>query len=334
MPGKVSIVVPVYNSAEHLRGALLSIIDQAYQDLEIILVNDGSTDDSLQICRDFAEGDARIMVLNQMNAGVSSARNLGIDNATGAYLTFMDSDDYLYPNAISRMVVEIEESGVEVLRTTCEMMDSQKSWTEKTIEPRTYLKDELKIVIEAVATGRMSAYSPLLMIKRESLPVELRFDTQFSLMEDACFYVDLFQSVDSLRVSPTVTYRYILRDSSASRANSHFFRNADNIFQINRRFNHRLKKEGYLPAVNATHARILANYAFILFNQSKDKKEYRRFYRYLKDLDYARLVARSDLKFLPLHNAMIVSSLRRNHILAAAILRFFSILRLLMKRRK
>ena len=101
---KVSIVVPIYNTAEYLEKCLNSICSQTYHNLEIILIDDGSTDQSLNICNSFAEKDSRIRVAHQENKGLSNARNKGMELATGSYISFFDSDDYVEPNMIETML--------------------------------------------------------------------------------------------------------------------------------------------------------------------------------------------------------------------------------------
>lgn len=92
---KVSIVIPVYNAEKHLEKCVNSVLTQNYSDFEVLLVNDGSTDKSGTICEEFARKDERVKVFHQTNSGVSAARNKGIENAKGQWLTFVDSDDYL-----------------------------------------------------------------------------------------------------------------------------------------------------------------------------------------------------------------------------------------------
>ena len=94
----VSIVVPIYNTAQFLRACLDSIISQSYEDFECILVDDGSVDESLEICKEYAHRDPRFVVIHQDNLGVSSARNKGIKIARGEYLAFIDSDDWVDPD--------------------------------------------------------------------------------------------------------------------------------------------------------------------------------------------------------------------------------------------
>ena len=101
---KVSIIVPVYNAEKYLGYTITSILKQTYQNIEIILVNDGSKDDSLIICQNYAAIDDRIKVLDIPNGGVSNARNCGIESSTGKYIQFVDSDDVIAENMTERLV--------------------------------------------------------------------------------------------------------------------------------------------------------------------------------------------------------------------------------------
>ena len=95
MPPQVSIIIPVYNSENTLRRCLNSVLAQTFTDFECLLVDDGSTDDSGRICDEYAEKDKRFRVFHKENGGVSSARNVGLDNASGEWITFVDSDDWI-----------------------------------------------------------------------------------------------------------------------------------------------------------------------------------------------------------------------------------------------
>ncbi len=90
----LSVIVPVYNVERYIKSCLDSIINQSYCDLEIILVNDGSTDQSGRICKEYTLRDSRIRLINKQNGGLSSARNTGLEIAKGNYITFIDADDY------------------------------------------------------------------------------------------------------------------------------------------------------------------------------------------------------------------------------------------------
>ena len=111
----VSIIVPIYNSALDLVPCLESIKRQNYENIEVLLVNDGSSDSSLEICRMYARLDSRMIVIDKENSGVSGTRNVAIERAQGEYLQFVDSDDFLDRNATRLMVESAQESRCDLL---------------------------------------------------------------------------------------------------------------------------------------------------------------------------------------------------------------------------
>ena len=111
---KVTVVVPIYNTANYLFTCVNSIINQSYRNLEILLIDDGSTDESLKICNLLAEKDSRISVIHQDNIGLAETRNRGIELATGEYICFIDSDDYIENSMIEKLLKAIEETNADV----------------------------------------------------------------------------------------------------------------------------------------------------------------------------------------------------------------------------
>jgi glycosyltransferase involved in cell wall biosynthesis len=113
---KISVIVPVYNAASYLEMALQSVLTQSETDLEIIAINDASSDDSLQVLQTIAAKDARVRVLNRVeNAGVSAARNWGLRQATGDWIAFLDGDDFLEPDAFKTWLQQAQAQSVDVL---------------------------------------------------------------------------------------------------------------------------------------------------------------------------------------------------------------------------
>lgn len=106
----VSIILPVYNAQNHLARCVGSICAQTYRNIEIIILNDGSKDQSLPVCEEFRQKDARILLVDKANSGVSDTRNLGLKLASGKYVEFVDSDDYLDPDFTERLVAAAEEN--------------------------------------------------------------------------------------------------------------------------------------------------------------------------------------------------------------------------------
>ena len=103
---KFSIIMPVYNTALYLKKSIQSVIEQTYENWELICVNDGSTDDSLEICEHYAKQDSRIKVFSKVNEGVSVARNFGLKKVTGERVIFLDADDWLSSNYIEQQAKE------------------------------------------------------------------------------------------------------------------------------------------------------------------------------------------------------------------------------------
>ena len=101
---KISVIIPVYNAEQYLKDCVDSIINQSYQNFELILVDDGSSDNSPKICDDYAAKDNRIIVIHKSNNGVSAARKTGLDNASGDYIMYVDSDDWLDINTMERCI--------------------------------------------------------------------------------------------------------------------------------------------------------------------------------------------------------------------------------------
>jgi len=131
---KVSIIVPIYNASKYLKKCLSSIVQQTYSNLEIILVNDGSTDSSLDIIHSFQKKDPRIYLIDQKNQGVSASRNNGLAVSTGTYITFVDSDDSLNLEFVEKMLFEFQQSHCELV--VCAHTKNEHRFVENAIYSR------------------------------------------------------------------------------------------------------------------------------------------------------------------------------------------------------
>ena len=109
---KVSLILPIYNMEKFLERCVDSILAQTYDNLEIILVNDGSKDRSDEICKKYASLDQRVIYVSQKNGGLCAARNAGLDHASGDYIIFIDPDDYVATNLVSDVIQTFKNSGV------------------------------------------------------------------------------------------------------------------------------------------------------------------------------------------------------------------------------
>lgn len=131
---KISIVIPVYNVEKYLDLCLQSVLAQEYENYEVILVDDGSTDQSPQMCDNYAEQDARIRVVHQSNGGLSCARNTGVKHATGDYVFFLDSDDCIHPQLLSRVGKLAEEYKAPLIQIDIESVPHDFQDYQKEIE--------------------------------------------------------------------------------------------------------------------------------------------------------------------------------------------------------
>ncbi|WP_270749107.1 glycosyltransferase family 2 protein [Lactobacillus amylovorus] len=123
----ISVVVPVYNTEKYLKRCLLSLVDQTYKKIQIIVVDDGSTDNSGKICDSFAKNNSHIQVIHKVNGGLSSARNCGLQYCRGDYVTFLDSDDWFSNDYIEKCVCELNKEHVDLLLTPYIREYSRKS---------------------------------------------------------------------------------------------------------------------------------------------------------------------------------------------------------------
>ena len=131
----VSVIMPVYNTASYLAEAVESVTNQSFSDWELILINDGSTDDSGTICESYAASDPRIHVIHQENRGLSAARNTGLRTASGEYIQFLDSDDWLFPDAL-----EVLLKAITAFQTDMVIFDLQYEWEDHSLHERSALK--------------------------------------------------------------------------------------------------------------------------------------------------------------------------------------------------
>ncbi|NDI77672.1 MULTISPECIES: glycosyltransferase family 2 protein [Psychrilyobacter] len=155
---KVSIVVPIYNAEKYLEKCIGSIINQSFKDFELILVNDGSTDNSLNVCNKYKNKDSRIRVIDKENEGSILTRRRGVNLAKGKYLMFCDSDDYVEKESLKKLVDEAEKHDLDiVIGNTCKFID-RFSIIKRSSKNNIYFKENKIIVGDKIRTDIASAY--------------------------------------------------------------------------------------------------------------------------------------------------------------------------------
>lgn len=212
----VSIIVPIYNSSAFLRKCIDSLVSQSYKDIEIVLFDDGSRDDSFKICTQYAEKDNRIKVFSRENRGVSQTRLDAFHNSTGEYITFVDADDYVEEDYVSFMVEHLERENVDVVSSQHNNVIGQKIDKDiRNIQGR-FDKQGIENLLETKylydsstqKTG-ITVYLCTKLIKREFVEKILNASLGLWYGEDQVAVTQLLYDVSSIFVSQDYTYNYV-----------------------------------------------------------------------------------------------------------------------------
>lgn len=219
---EISIIVPVYNVEKYIEKCIESICNQSFNDIEIILVNDGSTDSSKNICEDFKKKDNRIKLLNIENSGVSEARNRGLDIATGTYIMFCDSDDFLEKTWCEMLLKGIKSTGSDILISNVVRVneDGQKSENIFSIENKTFNKYE---AIRCLMSGEqpfVPSYCWNKIIKKQVFE-EIRFKSNLKFMEDDEIFSRLYLNCNKISYMGETYYNYLIRENSLTQEIQH-----------------------------------------------------------------------------------------------------------------
>lgn len=207
----ISVIVPVYNAEKYLRECLDSIVNQTYKNIEIILVDDGSTDGSGAICDEYADKDVRIKVYHIPNGGVSNARNLGIDNANGEYLMFVDSDDEVSRDCIEKLYCAIEYKEQDlVIGNFCDVYENRKIIQHENLSIIGNLQDDyanIRILLQG-PWGKL--YRSEILKKNK-----IRFRVDISLTEDQIFNYDFLKKASTYTLLQEPIYYYYHRKNES-----------------------------------------------------------------------------------------------------------------------
>ena len=211
----ISIIVPVYNVEKYLKKCVDSIVNQTYKNLEIILVDDGATDNSGKICDELVELDNRIKVYHKKNGGLSDARNYGVERATGDYIGFVDSDDYINAEMYEKLYEAIKKENVDVAECNLKIVYPEKKelFTDEKYyqicNKQEYLEEYLKI--EKIFG------SACVRLTRADIAKKLKFPVG-KLYEDTYYAYDLIGIVDKYVIMDNPYYNYLMRENSITNA--------------------------------------------------------------------------------------------------------------------
>lgn len=226
---KVSIIVPVYNVEKYLDKCLSSLSEQSYTNIEVLTVNDGSSDGSKDICLRYKEKDDRFILLDKENGGLSSARNLGLNKATGEFVCFVDSDDWVYPDFVKCLVDSIGEA--DVIISKYRLDDGNRIYIpfEKEVIETEFRSNNIEIIVEKLIRDNMSGKNRL---KGTVMPVwknmyrksfldkyDIKFISERKVyFEDYLFNLLAYINAKDIRMTSSAQIVHVIQNNSLSQS--------------------------------------------------------------------------------------------------------------------
>lgn len=264
---KVSVIIPVYNTGEYLRKCVDSVLGQTAQDLELILIDDGSKEDTARICDELARQDRRIRLLHKTNEGVSVARNAGLSMVGGEYVGFVDSDDWVDPEMFDTLANEMERHGADLA-----LCDATTVWDDGRKEADTFscLPESCTLAREAVTPARLlelAGSSWRVLYKARLLKEQgAAFPAGLKFSEDRIFNMAALGCCKSMRyVKQSFYNRYMRAGSCVNTFHPDF---VDVTLRVNSVMNDVLRKywdESYIPAFEERNLRAIGAHAVAIF---------------------------------------------------------------------
>lgn len=304
---KVTIGIAMYNCQNYIERCLNSILEQTYNNIEIIIVNDGSTDNSLNIVNEIKKNSSKnekIKIYTKENGGLSSARNYAIEKSTGKFIVLMDADDWLEKDAIEKMVEIQCKYNCDIVKINYFINSSEN----KIIDKGRYQKYQNRLIdiekykediIADILLGNISAYTWSMLIKKEIIKEELYFEKNVHL-EDKIFLIKLINNVKNIFFSSEILYHYFLNVNGLMHKRS-FEYYLEKDIEMNKRINEIIKEyyNNYkkLFTINNT----MSSYAIErnLFNIYKTTNEQKMIEEYNKiKEDWKQISKETDYKYL------------------------------------
>ena len=262
----ISVIIPVYNVEEYLRECVDSVINQTYKNLEIILVDDGSTDSSGIICDEYTETDKRITVIHQKNSGLSAARNKGFESSIGKYVYFLDSDDYIDKNSVETLISIAEKDKSDIVFFDAVSFADMNDFTVKQnyIRKNKYNSDNgYNVFSKLIQNKEYHSAVPLIFLRKDFLSdCKIKFIPDI-LYEDMVFTYQVFCKASVVSQCDKALYHRRYRKNSimtSSKTKRHFSSRLD-VFHHNAEFTKNLAQSNASAAYE-----YVSRCAFNVFN--------------------------------------------------------------------
>ncbi|WP_302626653.1 glycosyltransferase [uncultured Eubacterium sp.] len=230
---KVSIVIPVYNADKYINQCIQSVVCQKYENIEIIIIDDYSTDNSLNRCKQYEKEDNRIKVYQANGKGVSAARNTGISKATGKYICFLDSDDAYETAYVETMLYEINKDKSELVVCGYKEIYSKEENNKRVSNQSLSVEEYLNIMVSNRETEDMVNYPWNKLYVRQILDDNnIRFDETISVSEDALFNMIYLQHINKVTVIEECLYKHYMVEGSLVNSKIELDKQKDTLLMI------------------------------------------------------------------------------------------------------
>ncbi|MBQ7965949.1 MAG: glycosyltransferase family 2 protein [Ruminococcus sp.] len=213
----VSVIVPIYNAKQYLPQCIESVLNQSYNNIELILVDDGSTDNSFEVCNEYCKSDNRVIAVRQENTGVSGARNKGIDLAKGEYIAFVDSDDELMADGIKLLVEDAIKYDADMVSAVKRIINPDGSVYSPYDDGKCMIYEGVESV-ELSLDGERQTNSACAKLFKKSFLGDIRFAEGRSINEDGFFLFECYVKLPKLVQHNICIYNYYVRSNSSTRS--------------------------------------------------------------------------------------------------------------------
>lgn len=308
---EISVIIPVYNKRKYIETTLRSVLEQSFRDLEVIAVNDGSTDESLVVLNQMAEVDQRVRVIDIPNGGVSNARNVGLACARGQWIQFLDADDLLEPEYFSKVMDFLKENPVDILFSGFTMVDSNMNLIKEIALPEEGFKNQEQLCRSFIQYQYNNGFFGFISNKffRHSLLERsgARFSVGTTLAEDLDFYARLYPAVEAAYFWSGKSFCYLQTETNYTHnVKIDYYSQLEIHLDIKSWF----QKSGlYLTYKDQLDSKITQYAAYILFYDHEDGKDMSGGYAFLRGRP--EIMACIDPRYMSGFYKMILMALKR-----------------------
>ena len=307
---EISVIMPVYNKEKYIEASLRSVLEQRFNDIEILVIDDGSTDRSPEIVDQFADSDPRIRVFHVPNGGVSYARNIGLEHAQGRWIQFLDADDMLEPDYLQGAVQVLEKENADILFSGFTMVDPQGTPLRQISIPETGMRNQQELcdyfIRYQYSTGFFGYISNKIFSRKLLNTSRAHFPDGVKLAEDLNFYVRLYPAVESAVFWKGKSFNYLQTEENYINNTAINYRSQLMIhLDIKRWF----EQSGLYERYRAELDQKISQYAgFVLFYDNEEGKDLCDAYAFL--LNNAEIMSCMDPKLVKGFTRVVLTCLK------------------------